>query len=246
MQVRIARNICLIDLLLCFFKPLFKFLLADFRHQEQKFISAITDQGVFITHTVSDHQHQRFQYRVPGIVTAGIVVELEIIEVNHGYAALLSRSLDLIFIVAPVVSTGQGINVEFIVVAVQLVLKLIPPLRVNEAVVAHMTHQFHDTWLSIHFHIAGRYFIKIIFFIFQFGPLYPVLINFSGNTVFTGLALLPVVIATTMVQLSHLIFFCLIVSSQTKIHSIQQTHHRKHFAVKIHLFLGLLPRQFIV
>ena len=111
MQARVPRYICFIDFLFRVFQTFFKLVPADFRHEKQKFITAIADQGILIPYAAPDYHHQCFQHRVTGIMTTGIVVKLEIIQVDHGYAALLHRGLDLILIITAVVGTSQCINI---------------------------------------------------------------------------------------------------------------------------------------
>lgn len=111
MQARVPRYICFIGFLFRVFQTFFKLVPADFRHEKQKFITAIADQGILIPYAAPDYHHQCFQHRVTGIMTTGIVVKLEIIQVDHGYAALLHRGLDLILIITAVVGTSQCINI---------------------------------------------------------------------------------------------------------------------------------------
>lgn len=123
--------------------------------------------------------------------------------------------------------------------------KLVRSLGIQQAAAIHMAHQLHNIGLSIYLNITGCHLIKLIPLIFQFRPLNPVLINLSGNTVFTGLVFLPVVIAITMVPFTSVIFFSFIFPSQAKIKDIQKTYGGEYFPVKLHPFLYLLSCQFI-
>ena len=88
-QVRIAWHIGIADLFLDPAQAFLKLCLADIRHQKKEFIASVTDDGIFIPHTVPKHLDQGSQHGIACVMSPGIVVELKVIQVDHGYAALL-------------------------------------------------------------------------------------------------------------------------------------------------------------
>ena len=172
-------------------------------------------------------------------MAAGIVIELEIIQIDHGDATLLDRSLDLVLVITAVISSRQRIDIELVVIAGKTVQKFLPAFRIDQKLSIHTAHQLHHTGLSIYFHKTGCHLKQFISFILQLGPLFPVLIDLSGNTVFTGFVLLP------MFHFTGLVFSALIASRQPEVSCIQETYNRKDFPVQLHPLLCLLPRHFI-
>lgn len=145
-------------------KEFLKLLAANVRHQKKEFISPIADQRIRITDAAADYQHYRFENCITGIMAAGIVIELEIIQIDHGDATLLDRSLDLVLVITAVISSRQRIDIELVVIAGKTVQKFLPAFRIDQKLSIHTAHQLHHTGLSIYFHKTGCHLKQFISF----------------------------------------------------------------------------------
>ena len=211
-----------------------KLLLIRICRQQYKLIAAVADQHIIAVRAFPYHLDHRFQHHIPGIVTAGVIVHLKVIQVDHGSAAgklLLSGS---VFQIPPVIRSGQCIPVQFHMIMRQLPDQLVPFTCPDQRIAVQFPDQFHHTGLSVHFNITGKDLVDICPQKFQFRVLLSVPQCLHGNAVFTRLSLAPIIVAFAKRRI-----FCAFPDA-FQIFALQKAHHGKHIPEKAHLLFCLL------
>ena len=69
---------------------------------EQEFVAAVADEGVGLTDAVPDDRRRHLQCQVAGLMAAGVVVDLEIVQVHDGDAEGAFEALHDVLIIAAV------------------------------------------------------------------------------------------------------------------------------------------------
>ena len=78
----------------------------DSRHNQQKFITAITNQHIGLPDKIPDDIRHRLQHHIARMMAIGIVVELEVVQIDYRHTGPLLHTPDLILVKASVISAG--------------------------------------------------------------------------------------------------------------------------------------------
>ena len=87
------------DLFLNFLQPLHEILFLDIGQNQKKFISAVANQNIGFPDTAADDLYGSVQDSVTGLMAVGVVVHLEIVQIDHCHTGSLSHHFQLFFIV---------------------------------------------------------------------------------------------------------------------------------------------------
>ena len=115
-------EICLMDVLLDAAELLCEDGGGDIGHDEEKFISTIADQLVCAADAFLRDLYQRLQGGIACAVAEGVVVELQVIEVDQSDTGNAGEALHFVLPETAVVRAGQGIDVELLAEGHQLII----------------------------------------------------------------------------------------------------------------------------
>ena len=126
-------------------------ILRDTRKDEQKFIAAESNEGIGLPDAFPHDIRRRFQRGVSGVVAVGVVIDLEIVQVEQGHAHRAFHPPHDLFIIAAVVRIGQGVVIELGVIARNSAEQRFAVVRVDDGIAVHPLQKFHHIGLAVHF-----------------------------------------------------------------------------------------------
>lgn len=176
-------------------------------------------------------------------MTIGIIIELKIIQVNHRDPGRVCAVLDFILIITAVVCTGQGIQIELLLVAAQLVKQLLPIMRITQYILIHSLNQLHDAGFTINDYVSGSHLINFRIQKFQLGALSLLLKCPKGYTIAACLSAFPEVIASAR---THIKLLRLTFGKQLKLFQPYNAYDRKYLLKLLHFLLCLLSGHTII
>ena len=89
----------------------------DARQNQQKFVAAVTDEGVAFADAAAHNVDGGLQRHVARVVAVGVVVQFKIVEVEHRHTGGLGLVFYHVLEIAAVVAAGQCVVVELGMVA---------------------------------------------------------------------------------------------------------------------------------
>ena len=155
-----------------------------------------------------------------------VIVDLEVIKIDHCHTGRHIRISDTLFVITSVVNTCQCISVQLPVITGKLLDKFIPSVLIHDCICIHLIDEFHDIRFPVNLYILRNNLIYIGIQIFKFQLLIFFTKSVSGSTVLTVVSLLPKRIAFTRES------FCIcdiLYISCFKGFFIEQTYHVKYF-----------------
>ena len=198
---------------------------------KQKLIAAVADQMVAFADAAAHDLHGGAQGCIACLMAVGVVVQLEIVKVQHRHAGRLAPAFDDILIIAAVIAAGQGIVVELDVVAGHAAHQLVAVFGVDEIVAVQRLDQFQHTGRAVHLAVDRCDLIQIAAHIFQLGALGMILHHLTGDAVLAGGILMPEFMAGAM-PLHR--------GAAAHLPCVQQPHDRKNRAVLHHFLFDLV------
>ena len=163
-------------------------------------------------------------------MAVGIIVELEVVQVQHGHTGRVGLVLEHILKVTAVVAAGQGIVVELEVVAGHAVHQAVAVFGVDKGLAVQLLDQLHHAGLAVHLTVDRRDLKDLAAHVFQFGALGVVAQDLRRDTVLALGVLLPKVVAFAVVAEG-------LVTADLR--SLQQAHDRKNRAELGHFLFDL-------
>ena len=155
-----------------------------------------------------------------------VIVDLEVIKIDHCHTGRHIRISDTLFVITSVVNTCQCISVQLPVITGKLLDKFIPSVLIHDCICIHLIDEFHYIRFPVNLYILRNNLIYIGIQIFKFQLLIFFTKSFSGSTVLTIVSLLPKRITFTRKSLC----ICDIrYISCFKCFFIEQTYYVKYF-----------------
>ena len=157
-----------------------KVVTGNIRQHQQQLIAAIADQHIAVADALLDGMCGGFQRNITGMVAECIVVQLKVVQVDHGHTGGHMLAAQVIFVITAVVSAGQHIAVQ-----------LIHLIGGQRAVSIQRLNHLHHIGDTVHFYINGRGLVCFGAKIFNF-RLFPFAVQcFAPNAVAAGGTALP-------------------------------------------------------
>ena len=123
---------------------------------KQEFVAAVADEDVGLTDAVPDDRRRHLQCQVAGLMAAGVVVDLEIVQVHDGDAEGAFEALHDVLIIAAVEGAGEAVVVELDAVAGCLAHQCFAVLRVDGGAPGGALDELEDRGPALHLIVAGR------------------------------------------------------------------------------------------
>ena len=214
------------DLSLYLIQFVCKCLFPDIRHNKQKLIPSHTDQHICPSDVILNNTNYRCKCKVTCIMAECVIVDLEVIKIDHCHTGRHIRISDTLFVITSVINSCQCIGIQFTIVTGKLFDKFIPSILIHDRICIHLIDEFHDIRFPVNLYILRNNLIYIGIQIFKFQLLIFFTKSVSGSTVLTVVSLLPKRIAFTRES------FCIcdiLYISCFKGFFIEQTYHVKYF-----------------
>ena len=124
---------------------------------QQEFITAVSYERVSLSYAFFYDIGCSRERHVTGIMSVCIVIKLEIIKVDHGYAGSFRLFPLLILIIPPVIRSCKRIHIQFFVISYYTRCQLTVIIHIRDHMLVYMLQQLHNIGLAVYFNIPGKY-----------------------------------------------------------------------------------------
>ena len=141
--------------------------LRDVRQEEQKFVAAIADEHIRLPDVLPHHVGGGLQRHVAGLMTEGVIAELQVVKIQHRNAGVLHHLFQVVFIVPPVIRPRDHVPIELFPIRKELVHQLLAAFRIDQNLVVQLLDQLQYIRFSVDLQVVGRGLIDVRLQIFE-------------------------------------------------------------------------------